>query len=276
MGTGGHQPLPLLLACSCALAPAIAAAGDAVSTAACGDSVRALASAPHIAAKFALVREACLPHSVPPAPVPARPVVPAAQLYLYEDDAARPAPEPEAARPVAPAPSALPAAPATAPRKSVKAGGRAWQLAPTIDAAARRYDIDPLLLHAIAHVESRHNVLAVSHAGAKGVLQLMPATASRFGVQRSEDLHHAPTNVEAGAAYLKTLQRRFGNALPLVLAAYNAGEGAVEKYGRRIPPYRETQDYVRKVMAEYDRLRAFLRRPRTEAPARSDPAGVTR
>jgi soluble lytic murein transglycosylase-like protein len=134
------------------------------------------------------------------------------------------------------------------------ADSRALALAPEMDAVARRYDIDPLLLHAVAHVESRHSSAAVSLAGARGVMQVMPATAARFGVDQAVALHHAPTNLEVSAAYLKTLQSRFGTDLPLVLAAYNAGEGAVERYGRRIPPYAETQLYVRQVLAKYQRL----------------------
>ena len=87
-------------------------------------------------------------------------------------------------------------------------------------------------------------------------------TARRFGVGAAQQLHDPQTNLDVSARYLKTLQQRFGNDLTLVLAAYNAGEGAVEKHGRRIPPYRETQDYVRKVMAEYGTLRRIsLRQP---------------
>jgi soluble lytic murein transglycosylase-like protein len=130
------------------------------------------------------------------------------------------------------------------------------QLAPEIDAVARRHDIDPLLLHAIAHVESRHNPGATSHAGARGVMQVMPATGQRFGVNSPQALHHAGTNLEVSATYLKTLQQRFGSNLTLVLAAYNAGEGAVERHGRRVPQYRETQDYVRQVLALYRSLTA--------------------
>jgi lysozyme len=131
---------------------------------------------------------------------------------------------------------------------------RAIALAPDIDATARQHDIDPLLLHAIAHVESRHNTNAVSPAGALGLMQVMPATAQRFGVSKASELHDARTNLNISATYLKKLQTRFGNDLPLVLAAYNAGEGAVEKYGRNIPPYKETQNYVREVLARYSLL----------------------
>ena len=147
--------------------------------------------------------------------------------------------------------------PANGPSDTARIGrpvSRAEELAPQVDAVARRHGIDPLLLHAIAHVESRHNPLAHSAAGALGVMQVMPATGSRFGVTRPEALHQTGTNLEVSAAYLKTLQQRFGNDLSLVLAAYNAGEGAVERYGRRVPPYAETQSYVRQVLEHYRRL----------------------
>ena len=115
----------------------------------------------------------------------------------------------------------------------------------------------PLLLHAIAHVEARHNPAAVSPAGARGEMQVMPATARRFGVTDPErSLHDPDTNLRASAALLRTLRKRYGDDLRLVLAAYNAGEGAVEKYGRDVPPYPETQDDVRKVLAVYRRLGA--------------------
>lgn len=134
--------------------------------------------------------------------------------------------------------------------------------APMIDRAAQAHDIDPLLLHAIARVESRHQADAISHAGAHGLMQVIVPTARRFGVDAAQHLHDPETNLNVSARYLKTLQRRFGNDLKLVLAAYNAGEGAVEKHGRQIPPYRETQGYVRKVMSEYDLLRRVsLARP---------------
>ena len=134
---------------------------------------------------------------------------------------------------------------------------RVLALAPRVLAVARSYDIDPLLLHAIAHVESRHNPQAHSNAGALGVLQVMPATARRFGVEDAADALFDPAvNLEVGAAYLKSLQARFGNDLELVLAAYNAGEGAVERHGRSVPPYAETRAYVRQVLAEYAALRA--------------------
>lgn len=122
---------------------------------------------------------------------------------------------------------------------------------------AQSHQIDPLFLHAIIHVESRFNPLAVSHAGARGLMQVIPATARRFGVSEPRtELHDPRTNLKTGAAYLKFLQGMFGNDLTLVLAAYNAGEGAVARYGRSVPPYKETQAYVRDVLQRYQALRA--------------------
>jgi soluble lytic murein transglycosylase-like protein len=145
-----------------------------------------------------------------------------------------------------------------APKGPRALNARAVALAPNIRTAANSYDIDPLFLHAIAHVESRHNPNAVSKAGAKGVMQVIPATARRFGMSNpTRDLLNPQLNIEVSSAYLKFLQGRYGNNLPLVLAAYNAGEGAVEKYGRRIPPYAETQGYVREVLNQYRELRTL-------------------
>ena len=160
----------------------------------------------------------------------------------------------------------LPGAPASAtlamlpaPREQAPlnaAGARIVALAPGVLAAARTHGLDPLLLHAIAHVESRHDPQAVSPAGARGLMQVMPATAQRFGVAEPErTLHDAGTNLRASAALLRTLQRRYSGDLRLVLAAYNAGEGAVAKHGNDVPPYPETQAYVRDVSAIYRRLR---------------------
>ena len=113
-----------------------------------------------------------------------------------------------------------------------------------IQAAAARYGISNQLVDAVAWQESRYNPRARSSAGAIGVMQLMPATARQLGVSNPHDVRQ---NVAGGAAYLRQQLERFGNNVPLALAAYNAGPGAVMKYGG-IPPYRETQDYVRKII----------------------------
>ena len=114
-----------------------------------------------------------------------------------------------------------------------------------IRAAARRHDVPESLLAAVIAVESGFNSMAVSPKGAKGLMQLMPATARRFGVK---DVFAVEENLNGGAAYLRWLLTQFDNDLRLALAAYNAGEGAVAR-ARGMPPYPETRDYVAKVLA---------------------------
>jgi soluble lytic murein transglycosylase-like protein len=120
---------------------------------------------------------------------------------------------------------------------------------------AGRYGIEAALLHAVITVESGYNARAVSKAGARGLMQLMPATAKRFGVA---DVFDPADNVRAGAQYLSELLKLFNNDLHLALAAYNAGEHAVIKYGRRIPPYRETAAYVPRVVGFYEKFRRLM------------------
>ncbi|MGQ9556452.1 MAG: lytic transglycosylase domain-containing protein [Desulfurispora sp.] len=110
--------------------------------------------------------------------------------------------------------------------------------------AAARYDLDPALLKAVARAESSFDPQAVSPAGAAGLMQLMPATARALGVT---DVFDPRQNILAGARYLRQLLDRFAGDLPLALAAYNAGPGAVERHGG-IPPYRETRQYVSRVL----------------------------
>lgn len=117
-----------------------------------------------------------------------------------------------------------------------------------IDSVAQEHHLDPRLLHAMIHVESRYQQNALSIKGAVGLMQVMPATGERFGYT---DLSNAPNNLRAGAAYLKWLLNHFDHNLELSIAAYNAREGAVKKYGRQIPPYPETRDYVSRVMTRY-------------------------
>lgn len=118
-------------------------------------------------------------------------------------------------------------------------------------AVGRRYRIDPRLLASIVSAESAGRPTAVSHKGALGLMQVMPATARGLGVRDPRALlTDRELALSTGAAYLKTLQRQFGNNVPLVVAAYNAGPGAVVKY-KGIPRYRETQGYVGKVMSRY-------------------------
>jgi soluble lytic murein transglycosylase-like protein len=114
-----------------------------------------------------------------------------------------------------------------------------------IEANAARYGLSSALLHAVIRTESAYKSDALSHAGACGLMQLMPATASRFGVR---DIWDPAENIRGGSAYLRFLLDLFEGDLRLALAGYNAGENAVKKYDYQIPPYRETQDYVRKVL----------------------------
>jgi len=116
----------------------------------------------------------------------------------------------------------------------------------TINLHARRQGVAEDLVRAVIQVESAFNPNAVSNKGAMGLMQLMPATAAHYGVA---DPFNPEENIRAGVAYLKTLVDRFDGSTELALAAYNAGPGAVEKYGRTIPPYRETQAYVRKIVS---------------------------
>jgi soluble lytic murein transglycosylase-like protein len=111
---------------------------------------------------------------------------------------------------------------------------------------AIRHSINPHLVAALIHVESAFNARAVSPKGAYGLMQLLPETARRFGVTRKKDLFNPKKNLEAGVRYLKWLADRFGGDAEKILAAYNAGEGAVERFGG-IPPYQETQSYVQKI-----------------------------
>lgn len=110
---------------------------------------------------------------------------------------------------------------------------------------ARRHQVNPQLVAALIRQESAGKVRAVSHKGARGLMQLMPATAQRFGV-RKDQLFDPKHNLEAGIRYLSWLMEQFPNDLARVLAAYNAGENAVVRYNG-IPPYRETQNYVRRI-----------------------------
>jgi soluble lytic murein transglycosylase-like protein len=132
---------------------------------------------------------------------------------------------------------------------------RRWQSAATaprelrqrIDEHALAQDLDPRLVEALIRVESAFNSRAVSNKGAMGLMQLMPSTASELGVENAFDVEE---NLRGGTSYLRSLLDRFSGDLTLALAGYNAGPGAVEKY-RGVPPYRETTEYVRRVLAAY-------------------------
>jgi soluble lytic murein transglycosylase-like protein len=130
--------------------------------------------------------------------------------------------------------------------RSSGGGVRSSQWDDVIDFRAREHGIRPDLVRAVIQVESAFNPRARSHKGAMGLMQLMPGTAAEYGVTNAYD---PVQNIRAGVAYLKSLLVRFGNDVSLALAAYNAGPRAVEKYGRAVPPYKETRDYVSKIRA---------------------------
>lgn len=130
--------------------------------------------------------------------------------------------------------------------------GNRTRFTPLVEEAASQNKLDSALLHALITTESSYNPRAVSRKGAMGLMQLMPGTASRYGVS---DAFDPVQNVHAGARYLNDLLKMFNQDLNLALAAYNAGEKSVIKYGNRIPPYRETVAYVPKVLDNYRKFR---------------------
>ena len=126
--------------------------------------------------------------------------------------------------------------------------------------SGKRNSVDPLLLYSIMHQESSFKSRAMSYKGARGLMQLMPPTAARFGVRNIWD---PKQNIEGGARYMRFLLDMFSDDVRLALAGYNAGEGAVLKYGYQVPPYSETQEYVRRIGRRY----SLIRDPQTAAQA---------
>ena len=126
---------------------------------------------------------------------------------------------------------------------------RAYRYHDIVEQAAHRHQVNAGLIHAVIAVESAYRADAVSHRGAVGLMQLMPATAQRYG---PTDLRDPAQNIHAGVQHLRELLEFFGGDVVLALAAYNAGAGAVMRYGG-IPPYRETTQYVSKVLDRYVR-----------------------
>jgi soluble lytic murein transglycosylase-like protein len=195
-----------------------------------------------------------------------------AQLAYYVDESGRrvyvnpePKPEPPAQKQAVTAPKRLPkkVAPVStrpvnavptpvsyAPPASSEANAR-QSLDAVVEQTARRHDVDVNLVKAMIHTESNSNPRAVSNKGALGLMQLMPFTARDLGVTNAFD---PVQNVDGGVRYLKSLLTQFGGDLSRSLAAYNAGPGAVTRYGG-VPPYRETQDYVKKIGDLYGSLR---------------------
>jgi hypothetical protein len=131
-----------------------------------------------------------------------------------------------------------------------------------IKQSGAKYRVDPYLIFCVMEQESHFNARALSPKGARGLMQLMPGTSARLGVRRPSD---PAQNIAGGTRYLKQLIERFDGRIELVLASYNAGEGAVMKFGRKVPPYRETRNYVKRISYRYRR---------SKAPAGNDVATV--
>jgi hypothetical protein len=138
-----------------------------------------------------------------------------------------------------------------------------------VEETAKTFDVSPALVDSVIQVESNYNPNAISPKGAQGLMQLMPATARRFGVKNSFD---AKQNIEGGVRYLKFLQQTFKDDR-LAIAAYNAGEGAVAKYGN-VPPYAETMNYVAKVGKKYGQSRRAAEKPKVVAKLEDTPKPV--
>lgn len=133
-----------------------------------------------------------------------------------------------------------------------------------IEETARTFDVNPLLVDSVIQVESNYNPFALSNKGAQGLMQLMPATAQRFGVTNAFNVRE---NIEGGVRYLKFLQDAFQDD-NLAIAAYNAGEKAVTKYGT-VPPYTETVNYVAKVSKKYGQAKQAAQKNKAEIQARA-------
>jgi hypothetical protein len=131
-----------------------------------------------------------------------------------------------------------------------------------IQSAAKKYSVDADLIFSVIAAESNFNPRAISRRGARGLMQLLPATGTRFGVK---DIFDPAQNIDAGTQYLRDLMARYQGDLVLTIAAYNAGPGAVERYGR-VPPYNETISYVRAIRKTYAQ-RKSKNSPKTEAKA---------
>jgi Zn-finger nucleic acid-binding protein len=121
-----------------------------------------------------------------------------------------------------------------------------------IKQSGAKYGVDPYLIFCVMEQESHFNAHALSPKGARGLMQLMPGTSARLGVRRPSD---PAQNIAGGTRYLKQLIQQFNGRIDLVLASYNAGEGAVMKFGGKVPPYRETRDYVKRISYRYRRAK---------------------
>jgi hypothetical protein len=163
-----------------------------------------------------------------------------------------------------------------APAADAKVKERGWTTGNTkIDVLIKqngaKHGVDPYLIFCVMEQESHFSTRAVSPKGARGLMQLMPGTSARFGVRHPQN---PSENISAGARYLKQLMDQFDGRVDLVLAGYNAGEGTVIRYGHKVPPYRETRDYVRRISYRYQRAKvAGTRVAASPAPAASPALG---
>ena len=140
--------------------------------------------------------------------------------------------------------------------RDLRTFARAERYRLAIIAAATRYRIDPRLLWTIAYLETRFQPQLVSPKGARGLMQFIPETGRRYGLLKITDFHDPVRSIDAAALYVRDLSTMFGGRVDLVLAGYNAGENAVIRYGYRVPPYRETLNYVSKGVAIFRGLGA--------------------
>jgi soluble lytic murein transglycosylase-like protein len=177
-------------------------------------------------------------------------------VFEWKEPPPRPpsAAEPLAARTVRT--SALPELSSSPRAPALSFDGSIASLARIIAGASRAYRVDSALIRAVIEVESNFNPDARSPAGALGLMQLMPATARRYGVRNARDPQQ---NIDGGTRYLRDLLDLFNGDTRLALAGYNAGEGAVLRHGRRVPPFAETQAYVPKVLARVREQRVAMR-----------------
>jgi soluble lytic murein transglycosylase-like protein len=130
--------------------------------------------------------------------------------------------------------------------------------------ASARHGVDPRLVYYVIRQESNFKTEAKSHKNAQGLMQMIPATAERFGVK---DVYDPEQNIEGGTKYLRWLLKRFDGNVKLALAGYNAGEGAVERSGNKIPDYAETKNYVKKIVANYGKTHHPVLHPDQAAEA---------
>ena len=207
---------------------------------------------PPMAAPAAALSDA--PPETAPAPVdtpkaPAEDTAP--DTAKVEPPAQQTHPAPAPSHPAGPAPAATAQKPKPQPRRPSLDFDETLGIPPSpygklIYEVAVRHAVNPHLVAAVIHVESSFNPRAISRKGACGLMQLLPDTARRFGLKQKKEIFDPAKNLEAGVKYLKWLTRRFDGDVQRVLAAYNAGEGAVDRFGG-VPPYRETKNYVQKI-----------------------------